>query len=140
MTRILVGVDGSDPSNRAARLGADIAAKFGARLTLAYVVAPMLLPPDAYGLTTADVAEEHERYATNLLQEAAAHLAAPGLAIDTLVLVGPPAERLAEAAAAPDVSLVTVGSRGHGAMARVLLGSVSDRLLRICAKPVLVVH
>jgi nucleotide-binding universal stress UspA family protein len=33
-----------------------------------------------------------------------------------------------------------VGSRGHGAMARVLLGSVSDRLLRICAKPVLVVH
>lgn len=140
MTRILVGVDGSDPSNRAARLGADIAAKFGARLTLAYVVAPMLLPPDAYGLTTADVAEEHERYATNLVQEAAARLAAPGLAIDTLVLVGPPAERLAEAAAAADVSLVTVGSRGHGAMARVLLGSVSDRLLRICAKPVLVVH
>lgn len=140
MKRILVGVDGSEASQRAARLGADIALRFGARLTLAYVVAPMLLPPDAYGLTTTDVAQEHERYASKLLESAAERLAEPGLEIDTIVLVGPPAERLAEAASAPDVSLVAVGSRGHGAMARVLLGSVSDRLLRICARPVLVVH
>lgn len=140
MKRILVGVDGSEVSNRAARLGADIALRFGARLTLAYVVAPMLLPPDAYGLTTTDVSQEHERYASKLLETAAARLAEPGLEIDTIVLVGPPAERLAEAASAPDVSMVAVGSRGHGAVTRVLIGSVSDRLLRICGKPVLVVH
>ncbi len=140
MKRILVGIDGSDVSQRAARLGADIALRFGARLTLAYAVAPMLLPPDAYGLSTTDIAQEHERYAGKLLETAAARLAEHGLEIDTVVLVGPPAERLAEAAAAPDVSLVAVGSRGLGAMARALLGSVSDRLLRICAKPVLVVH
>jgi len=47
---------------------------------------------------------------------------------------------VAEAAAAPDVSLVVVGSRGQGAVARVLLGSVSDRLVHVCPKPILVVH
>jgi nucleotide-binding universal stress UspA family protein len=59
---------------------------------------------------------------------------------ETSVLSGSPAETLAEAAAAPDVDLVVLGSRGRGAVARVLLGSVSDRLIHISPKPVLVVH
>jgi len=33
-----------------------------------------------------------------------------------------------------------VGSRGRGAVTRVLLGSTSDRLINICEKPVLIVH
>jgi len=35
---------------------------------------------------------------------------------------------------------VVVGSRGRGAVTRVLLGSVADRLVHICKIPVLVVH
>jgi len=39
-----------------------------------------------------------------------------------------------------DVDLVVVGHRGRGALARLLLGSVADRLVQICPKPVLIVH
>jgi nucleotide-binding universal stress UspA family protein len=60
--------------------------------------------------------------------------------IDTKVLSGPPAETISEAAAAPDVDLVVAGSRGQGAVARALLGSVTDRLVHVCPKPILVVH
>jgi nucleotide-binding universal stress UspA family protein len=35
---------------------------------------------------------------------------------------------------------VVAGSRGQGAVARALLGSVSDRLAHICPKPILIVH
>ncbi len=140
MRRILVAVDGSDPSQKAAQLAADIAARFGAKLTLAYVVPRLLLPPDVYGLTLADVEREHRAYAEKLVADALVRLGEPGVATDTQVLFGSPAETLADAALAADVDLVVVGSRGRGAVVRTLLGSVSDRIVHISPKPVLVVH
>jgi len=138
MKRILVGVDGSEPSYNAARLAAEIALRFGARLTLAYVIPRLLLPPDAYGLTVAEVEDEHRAFAERLLADAMTKLGEGGLEVEPVVLFGAPAEVLAEAALAEDVGLVVVGSRGRGAVARVLLGSVSDRLVHISSKPVLV--
>jgi nucleotide-binding universal stress UspA family protein len=140
MKRILVGVDGSEASGRASQLAAEIALRFGARLTLAYVIEPLLLPPDAYGLTAAGVEQQHEAFARKLLASAITGLGEPGLEVDTTLLIGSPAEKLAEAAGAPDVGLVVVGSRGRGAVARVLLGSVSDRLVHVSPKPVLIAH
>ena len=140
MKRILAAIDGSEPAARGARLAADIAVRFGARLTLLYVVPRLLLPPDVYGLTVEEVEREHRAHAERILQAALAALGGAGVEIDSQVLAGPPAEILAEAATAPDVGLVVVGSRGQGAVARVLLGSVSDRLVHVCPKPILVVH
>jgi len=140
MKRILVAVDGSDTSLKAARMAADIALRFGAKLTLVHVVPKLLLPPDVYGLTIAEVEKEHRAYAENLLEKTIAQLENAGLEIDTTVLYGSPAESLAEESAADDVGMVVVGSRGHGAVARMFIGSVSDRLVHISPKPVLVVH
>jgi nucleotide-binding universal stress UspA family protein len=140
MKRILIAVDGSEASQKAARMAADIALRFGSKLTMAYVVPRLLLPPDVYGLTLAEVEREQRSFAEKLVGEALVKLAEPGVEVDTVVLSGSPAEALAEAAAAPDIDLVVLGSRGRGAVARVLLGSVSDRLVHISPKPVLVVR
>jgi nucleotide-binding universal stress UspA family protein len=140
MKRILVAIDGSDPSLKAARLAADIAVRFGAQLTLVHVVPKLLLPPDVYGLTLAEVEKEHRAYAEKLLQKAVSFLAEPGVDTSSTILYGSPAESIAEEAAANDVGMVVVGSRGHGAVARVFLGSVSDRIVHISPKPVLVVR
>jgi nucleotide-binding universal stress UspA family protein len=140
MKRILVAVDGSDPSLKAARMAADIALRFGSRLTLVHVVPKLLLPPDVYGLTIAEVEKEHRAYADRLLERAVEEIEEPSIAVDTDVLYGAPAEAIAEAGAAADVGMIVIGSRGHGAVARVFLGSVSDRLVHISPKPVLVVH
>lgn len=140
MKRILVAIDGSDPSLKAARMAADIAVRFGAQLTLVHVVPKLLLPPDVYGLTLAEVEKEHRAYAEKLLQKAVSFLAEPGVDTSSTILYGSPAESIAEEAAANDVGMVVVGSRGHGAVARVFLGSVSDRIVHISPKPVLVVH
>ncbi len=138
--RVLAPVDGSDPSLKAVRMAAEMARRFDAKLTLVHVVPRLLLPPDVYGLTIATVEKEHRAYAEGVLEGARAALDGQGLAISTCVLFGPPAECIAEEAAAPDVGLVVIGNRGHGAVARMFLGSVSDRLVHICPKPVLVVH
>ncbi len=140
MKRILVAVDGSEQALKAARMGADVAVRFGAKLTLVHVVPKLLLPPDVYGLTLAEVEKEHRAYADRLLEKAVESLEEPGLDVSTAVLYGSPAEAIAEQAAAEDVGMIVVGNRGHGAVARMFLGSVSDRLVHISPKPVLVVH
>jgi nucleotide-binding universal stress UspA family protein len=58
--------------------------------------------------------------------------------VASLELEGPVAERLAEVAEQDGYDLVVVGSRGRNAVARMFLGSVADRLVHICKKPVLV--
>jgi nucleotide-binding universal stress UspA family protein len=140
MKRVLVAVDGSEPSLKAARMAADIALRFGAKLTLVHVVPKLLLPPDVYGLTIAEVEKEHRAYADRLLEKAVASLEEPGIEISTAVLYGSPAEAIAEEGAASDVGMIVVGSRGNGAVARMFLGSTSDRLMHISPRPVLVVH
>ena len=140
MRRIIVALDGSDASIKAARMAADIALRFGAKLSFVHVVPKLVLPPDVYGLTIAEVEKEHRAYADRLLERAVASLEEPSLEVSVSVLYGSPAEAIAGEAAASDVDLVVVGSRGHGAVARMFLGSVSDRLVHISPKPVLVVH
>ena len=140
MKRILVAVDGSESALKAARMAVEIAEKFGSKLTLVHVVPRLLLPPDVYGLTIAEVEKEHRAYADALLDKSVTALQRPDLDIGRTVLYGSPAEAIAEEAAVADVGLVVVGSRGHGAVARMFLGSVSDRIVHISPKPVLVVH
>jgi nucleotide-binding universal stress UspA family protein len=54
------------------------------------------------------------------------------------VKVGPPAETIVETAHALPADLVVVGSTGKGAVKRLLLGSVADRVVHLSSVPVLV--
>ncbi len=143
MRTILAAVDGSPESDRAARMASDIAARFGAQLTLVNVVPPAILPnsPDPgvilpWDLVAVQAAEQS--VAEKTLEETRRRIEAPGLAVVCRVERGQPAETIAKLAADLEADLVVVGNRGRGRVARVLLGSVSDRLAHICEKPVLV--
>jgi nucleotide-binding universal stress UspA family protein len=140
MKKILVAVDGSDESRRAARLGADIAVRFGAQLTLMNVVPPLLMPPDALGFDEAAYEKGQGQAAAKLLSETETELEEPGVRVEHVVAHGAPAETLAQFARKDAVDLVVIGSRGRGSVARVLLGSVSDRLAHICERPILIVR
>ena len=74
-----------------------------------------------------------------LVAEAARSMSKRGVTIKTRLVLGIPAEQLAEAATGADVDLVVTGTTGKRALARVFLGSVTTRLLHICSKPILVV-
>ncbi|MBS2028687.1 MAG: universal stress protein [Deltaproteobacteria bacterium] len=139
ISKIVVGVDGSDGAMQAARMAVEIATKFEAKVLLQYVIPPVTLAPELNGAEVG-IDESNRRAAEAVVAELKKALQKPALAIDTAVAFGPVAETLADTAAAQNANLLVVGSRGRGVVARVLLGSVADRLGHICNRPLLIVH
>src|SRR5436305_282453 len=141
MKRILVGVDGSKESRDAAAYAADLAQALGSQLLVASIAdLPVALAAPELVQRAAEWQEEASKQSAAITKEIARFVARSGLTVETLVEAGPPAETLAELARAGDVDLVVVGHRGRNAISRVLMGSVADRLVQICSKPVLVVR
>ena len=74
------------------------------------------------------------------LSEAVELAARRGIETKTELLVGNPADEIVAFADTIDADLIVVGSRGQGAIASVLLGSVSRAVLHESRRPVLVVR
>ena len=146
MKRILVGIDGSEPSNRAVELAAQLALPAKALVTVAHVVNPSTYPLQGYPselinpVAEAELVRQGQRLGESLTASAAERLRALGVAAETQVLTGNPPLELAGAAERGGYDIVAIGSTGKGAVKRMLLGSTSDRLVRLCTRPVLVVH
>ena len=136
--RGLIGVAYVDtPDGRAALAeAARLAGRTGGRLRLYTVVAegdaavPFLLGQDAERAFMETARETYER----ALESAAATV--PGTAADWRVLPGDVVETLADL---DEVDVLFCGSRGYGPTRRVLLGGVSNRLIRRARRPVVVV-
>jgi nucleotide-binding universal stress UspA family protein len=136
--RIVVGVDGSDESKAALRWAGRQAALTGARLE---AVITWHIPSAAYGgpmlaLTEYDFAPGAQQTLDEAIQEVlGAH---PAIEVSTVVEEGYPALMLLQAAVGAD--LLVLGSRGHGAFAGMLLGSVSEHCVAHAPCPVVVIR
>jgi nucleotide-binding universal stress UspA family protein len=133
---MLVAFDGSDQSEKAFVLALEIAAKFHGRLVLVGVVR---LPEPAISVEVEamlDRGREHfgEAFA-RLEKEAARH----GVASESRVVVGHPAEQILRQAEDTHSDLIVMGRRGMTRATRWILGSVSERVLRYAPCPVTVV-
>ena len=73
---------------------------------------------------------------TEVLARGRAH----GVATSFLIWEGDPAESIIEAARSEGADLILIGNRGHSGMGRVLIGSVSDEVVRSAHCPVIVVR
>lgn len=121
----------------ALRKALEIADKMGSEVTLAHVV-PHVFVPAEVPFDAGRLAEEALRAGEALLTQAAAEVGRP--AIPRVCLRGGPGESLAELAESGNFDLVVVGSKGRGAVSRMLVGSITDRLVHICKRPVMVVR
>jgi nucleotide-binding universal stress UspA family protein len=143
--KIIVAHDLSATASRALCFALDLARQMGASVEVVHV------HPDLYdgrstpamGLPWPTTAQE-ERYMRFLdeelahaVEEAGGKQAREGVLRH--VVRGIPEKRLVEAAAQQSADILCVGATGKAAVDRVLLGSVSQRLIRTCPVPVLVV-
>jgi nucleotide-binding universal stress UspA family protein len=62
------------------------------------------------------------------------------VAIETMLAWGNPADVIVEKAREKEYNLIVMGSRGLGAISGLLLGSVSDRVVKLAPCPVLIIR
>jgi nucleotide-binding universal stress UspA family protein len=125
---------------KAARYAAELASQMGANLTLACVNEPVRYLVEPQMVPLVDVERAQHQAAVNTLTQAREALVGFKMPIDDKVLFGPAAEALVDAAEQQQADLLVVGSRGLGAVKRMLLGSVADRVVHLSSRPVLVVR
>lgn len=133
---IVVGIDGSESSLGALRWGARQANLTGATLR---VVSAWEISTATGWAPSYPVDYDPEADARRVLDQAILDTfgPAPDVAVEHVVAEGHAAPVLL--AAAEDADLIVVGSRGHGALAGMLLGSVSEHVVRHAPCAVVVV-
>lgn len=133
MERIVVGYDGSPAARKALKRALEISARFGSKVYVVHVVDTALLSlSEAFAPSMlAALREAGEK----VLQEASRE--APG--VEARLLEGDPAHEIVRFAAEVGASLIVVGSRGLSTIRRMLMGSVSSRVVQESPVDVLVV-
>jgi|SRR5690606_38494265 len=142
MQRILVAVDWSPASDAVLAHAGDLARATGAALLVLHVAdpEPELVGYDPGPQSVRDAVAGELREERRRLEEAARHLRERGIAeVEPVLRRGPTADTILETAERFAADVVVVGSRGHGAVLGMLLGSVSRALLRASKRPVVVV-
>lgn len=141
ISTVVVGIDGSEGSKRAAEHAVFLARNLGAAVKLVTVVRPPEgwwgiggAPPSPEALSTALVEGQQQ-----ILREMEEHLHWDGVTYETMAELGDPATRLMEICRDSNADLLVIGRRGAGLAERVILGSTADRLTHHSECPVLVV-
>lgn len=133
---VVVGIDGTDASNRALRYAVGEARRHGVGLTLVHAISetqPIATPVALYNV------EAFEKVSQRLVAEAEREVRElePGLKVRTVVTPGPRARVLAEAG--QQASMIVVGHRIRSLASRVLTHSTATGLAARAHLPVVVV-
>jgi nucleotide-binding universal stress UspA family protein len=138
---ILVPTDFSVGSRRAAEFACAMAKVLGAHVTLLHV---LHLPTPEYGdavyATVVDRIPSILRSCQAALEAEAAAMNETGAQTATLLRQGKPAHEIVDVARDQKIDLVVIATHGRGGLARGLLGSVTEKVVRLSPVPVLTLH
>jgi len=137
---ILVPLDFSHHAESVLEWAAHLAEEHGSQLLLLHAyhlpvdfqqLEGAYLPPDFWTSVKSEAAENLERYAKPLREA--------GLDVECVVREGYPASVIESEAEERPADLIVIGTRGHGGLKHLLLGSVAERVVQKAPCPVLTV-
>lgn len=139
---VLIPIDGSENSVRAARFGIQLAAALDAQAKLLYVFpAASVELISMAGISREDIEEAAQECAQRAFNLVRLGLDAEMLQrVEEEIAIGAPAEEVIARTEADPATLVVMGRRGHSRMKTLVLGSISDKVMRHAASPVTLVN
>jgi nucleotide-binding universal stress UspA family protein len=141
LRQILVPVDFTETSDRALDYAVEVARKFDASITVlhAYQIPVYGFPEGAY-ITSADVASQLSTAAQGRLDAMVESQKLAGVPMVSLLRDGVAWEEINTVAQENKADLIIIGTHGRRGLARALLGSVAENVIRTAKIPVLVIH
>lgn len=141
--QVLIPTDGSDPSIKAAAHAFKLADRDGAAVHILYVVdSTSQWTVGVYGapVSSGTTLSELEQKGVAVTENLAAQAAAMDLEVVTEVQSGHVRDTIIRYVSKHGIDLIVMGTHGHNGVERLLLGSVTERVLRTSDIPVLVVR
>ena len=145
MKKILVAYDGSSHSKEALDWATDLSLMSEALVIAVKVVEPLevgqahAMYEAGFGKTLIEQLTNREAADKQLLQDAIDFGRQKGVTVTTELLQGNIAATLLEYAKDKKVDLIVAGTKGHGVLEELLMGSVTRNLVSLAHIPVLVV-
>ena len=133
ISKILVAVDGSETSSKAAENAIDLAERYRADLIALYIVPPNIKSSEIF-----DLAKENGQ---KIVDEVKHEASAKKLIVQTEVLldIGSITKGIVEYAEKNNVNLIVLGTRGISGIKRMLVGSTASEVVKYSHCPVMVV-
>jgi nucleotide-binding universal stress UspA family protein len=136
--KILLAVDGSDHSQKAAKLAGNLARLSGGSLQMitAYDEVPSYLGEPNRSQAIAERSAEAQK----IIDESTQEIGDIPSNFEAEILSGDPAETILRVIEVNDIDLVILGTRGRGGIKSLLLGSQSHKVVSAAPCPVLLVR
>jgi len=135
---ILCATDFSDFSNHTIRYGFALAREFEAKLFVCHVID--LSSVAIYGEFQLDPVGQQNRIMEDADSQIQGLIGSQPVEWEPMINVGKPADEISRAVEEKDIDLVITATRGRSGLKRLILGSVTERLMRTLTCPLLVVH
>ena len=139
---ILVPVDGSPTALSAITQAAKLAITYNSQVTVILVISPdVLIDVESINTSDFEALDHSQQMIKNIVDEAKAKFTQLGVDANTLIVSGYEIDKeIVKAAHELHIDLVVMGSHGSSGFKKLILGSVTEKLLRDIHVPVLVVR
>jgi nucleotide-binding universal stress UspA family protein len=139
--KILLAVDGSDFTRKMLDYVGSNTSLFDASHEYTVFTAPLALPAHASSVVGSNNTQDYyQDEAAKVLGPAVAALQARGLTATGAWKAGHAGDVIASFAQQGGYQLIVMGSHGHGALGRLVMGSVANEVVSQCKVPVLLVR
>ena len=139
--KILLAVDGSTYTQKMLAYLTSHQEMLGTGHEYTVITVQPLLPARARAALGKDVVDQYyDEESTKILQPVQDFLTARGVKAQSVSKVGPIADTIIQEAQEGKFDLIGMGTHGHGALGRLVMGSVSSQVLAGCTIPVLLIR
>ncbi|OFV90840.1 MAG: hypothetical protein A3G76_06290 [Acidobacteria bacterium RIFCSPLOWO2_12_FULL_65_11] len=140
---VLCASDFSSASRRAFATAVTMAQSLDAKLTIGYVIRPLIVTaPEQYldAVTVDQLRKEERRWSARQLEKLADSAKKAGVRAATLLRDGDPSEQIVRASRSTRADIIVLGTHGRRGLSKFFLGSVAARVVATAPCPVVTVR